>query len=147
MLVPIKPTTKTATILIYTCSECGQPDSFVPTHCCEARQGKSEEYQIPKVEGRYYTEYFDDEDAKVIGKLVRASKIIQEFRRFIYAKEPNKIQKLYDSLERIYKVYRDNQYHNEECEYALGTHCVCWCGEKYHGLRGVGAIIVEKFSK
>ena len=45
-------------------------------------------------------------------------------------------------LEKLQKIryYRDDQIHPFDCEFARGNHCVCWCGEKYHGLKGNGAI-------
>ncbi len=46
-------------------------------------------------------------------------------------------------LEEIQKTIfiRDNQVHNFDCEFATGRSCNCWCGEKYHGLKGHGALI------
>lgn len=38
------------------------------------------------------------------------------------------------------QLIRDNQIHNFDCEFATGRHCNCWCGEKYHGMMGIGAI-------
>ena len=35
------------------------------------------------------------------------------------------------------QVMREGRVHNFECEFAKGNHCNCWCGEKYHGMRGV----------
>lgn len=40
-----------------------------------------------------------------------------------------------------HRIIRDNQIHNFDCEFACGKSCNCWCGEKYHGLMGVGAKI------
>jgi|TARA_R110000824_G_scaffold43800_3_gene127903 hypothetical protein len=35
------------------------------------------------------------------------------------------------------QVMREGRVHNFECEFAKGNHCDCWCGEKYHGMRGI----------
>lgn len=35
------------------------------------------------------------------------------------------------------KIQREGKYHNPLCEYALGNNCSCWCGEKYHGAKGM----------
>src|SRR3990167_1524484 len=46
-----------------------------------------------------------------------------------------------EELKRI-RFYRDEQIHNFDCEFATGRSCNCWCGEKYHGLMGVGAKVI-----
>lgn len=41
-----------------------------------------------------------------------------------------------NSLKPALVIRREGKYHNLLCEYAIGTSCICWCNEKYHGLKG-----------
>lgn len=123
------------------CSNCFNPKSGCCQRLgCRNYSGKDETrtIQIPKVSGRYYTEYFDDEEQEEKGKIMRSNEIKKFFYSCIIKNEQYKIKRCFESLERIFKIYRDGKPHNTECEYAVGR-CYCECGEKYHGLRGQGA--------
>jgi len=34
------------------------------------------------------------------------------------------------------RIMREGKVHSFDCEFAIGTSCTCWCGEKYHGWKG-----------
>lgn len=126
-------------LVIYTCSKCGKPNSSDPSNCCIGGDfnGKKLHYNIPKVNGRYFTEYFANEENNFEGKIIRSSEVRKFFKHFIYENQSQKIMQLYQSLRKIKPIYRDGKIHNPECEYAIGDLCDCWCAEKYHGLKGV----------
>lgn len=142
----VKELNQTQTIEVYTCSKCGKPNARDPARCCINGDfnGVKIKVEIPKVTGKYYTEYFDNEDTEVIGRLIRSSEIKKVFQDYIYAGQQSKIRELFESLQRVYTIYREDKIHNTECEYAIGTSCICWCGEKYHGYRGKDAQFTQQ---
>lgn len=136
-------------VKMYSCSKCHRPNT--PTKCVHcgnienASGGGDVIKQIPKLSGRYFTNYLDyersewDIEQKGEGRLYRASYIKEKMISFIYSGEDYRVVQLFNSLEKVYSYFREQQYHNAECEFAVGNSCWCWCGEKYHGLKGVGA--------
>ena len=138
-------------IEIYTCSKCGKPNSCSPATCCRDGDynGKKITKVIPKLSGRYFTEFFDSErseweiEKNSAGRIYRSADLKRKISSLIYQGKESLIPELIESLQKIYRIYRDGQIHNAECEYALGDSCICWCGEKYHGLKGSGAEISE----
>ena len=62
---------------------------------------------------------------------------ITPFKRVQYLSIPKDLE----IIEKV-QIIRDGKIHNFECEFAIGTHCHCWCGEEFHGLMGA-----EKISK
>src|SRR3972149_6900509 len=83
----VKELNQIQTIEVYTCSKCGKPNACDPARCCINGDfnGVKIKVEIPKVTGKYYTEYFDDEDTEVIGRLIRSSEIKKVFQDYVYA--------------------------------------------------------------
>lgn len=57
---------------------------------------------------------------------------------YFYDSKQDAFVDMFDGIEKIEiaRIMREGIIHNLDCEFATGTHCTCWCGEKYHGLRG-----------
>ena len=133
----------------YSCSKCHRPNSAMKCKHCgnteNASGGGMITREIPKLSGRYFTDYFDfersewDIEENGVGRLYRASILKEKIIGFIYNGEDYRISKLLESLEKVFSYFREGTYHNAECEFAVGQSCWCWCNEKYHGLKGVGA--------
>ena len=136
-------------IEIYTCSKCGKPNSCSPATCCRDGDyhGKKISKVIPKLSGRYFTEFFDSErpeweiEKNGVGRIYRSAGLKSKIIGLIYQGNEHLITKLIESLEKIYTYYRENRPHSAECEFALEDDCVCWCNQEYHRLKGKGAEI------
>jgi hypothetical protein len=138
---------KTIFIKAWKCSECNHL-SGVHEHCRNSHTIEIS-LEIPKISsGKYYTEYFEEN-----GSVVNSAKIKDEIKKIAYDSlhdngqkvwELTPVKNLLDSIEKIRSYFRENQYHDANCEFAIGTSCNCWCGEKYHGLKGEGAEMRDK---
>lgn len=87
---------------------------------------------------KYVSSYENEDDFYHEGenKLYNKKKIIELVYSYMYNQKDNKIFQFLSSLDTVTTPKREGRYHDPLCEYAIGTSCSCWCGEKYHGMRG-----------
>ena len=95
-------------------------------------------------ESKVKTKFFSASENKIFTKTEILKQITYDWNRISDEDNYNEFllhHYLPCDLEKLEKItlYRDNQIHQFDCEFATGRSCNCWCGEKYHGMMGIGA--------